>query len=65
MVTRQEYAQISLEVYGNPNNNSGLDKQKWQQIGGFTTDSNNGFQGALYGKDANNDGVYEEVSRLG
>lgn len=70
MATRSEYAQISKAVYGGQNETA-LNNNIWAHIdlegkptSGYIEDVttiNSGFQGGLYGKDANHDGIYEEI----
>lgn len=70
MPNRSEYAQISKAVYGG-RNETALNTNNWTHIdleGKPTSDYidditsiNSGFQGGLYGKDANHDGIYEEI----
>lgn len=70
MASRNEYAQISEAVYGGANE-SALNTDIWTHIdlnGNPTSDYiddiatiDSGFQGGLYGKDPNHDGIYEEI----
>lgn len=70
MASRNEYAQISKAVYGEQSE-SALNTDVWTHIdlnGNPTSDYiddritiDSGFQGGLYGKDANHDGIYEEI----
>lgn len=70
MANRNEYAQISKAVYGGQSE-SALNTDVWTHIdlNGNPTSNyiddiatiDSGFQGGLYGKDADHDGIYEEI----